>query len=214
MYLSGKTSQFFQHPDLYGCMFSYRTTGRQFEALANGCKWMLDNGAFTGNFNFEKWVLMLIRMKPYAHNCFGVVVPDVPYNAAQTLEKFHTYAPVVRELGYRVAFVTQNGLTVNDTPWGDFDVLFVGGDDAHKRGSEARALIAEAKSRGIYVHVGRVSSGDSIGQYWPIADSWDGTTFTYEKAGGISEGKKMQRMNKVIKNIQRGEYHVQQEMTI
>ena len=43
-------------------------------------------------------------------------------------------------------------------PWDDFDVLFLGGDDAWKLGPAATALTAEARSRGKGVHMGRVNS--------------------------------------------------------
>lgn len=212
MYLSGRTQQFFDKPDLFGCMFSYKKTGRQNEALQAGCYWMLDNGAFTGNFVFDKWVMMLLSMRAYVNTCIGIVIPDHPYDAEKTLVDFERYAPLVKALGFPVALATQNGMKPSDVPWDDIDVLFVGGDDAHKRGPEARRLINEAKSRLIWVHVGRVSSGRAIGQHWPDADSWDGTTFTKEKAGGEGEGKKFQEISATLTNLQRGNYALQKEL--
>jgi hypothetical protein len=178
MYLSATTAQFFQRPDIYGCMFSYRKTGRQDKALKAGCKWMLDNGAYTGNFEFVQWVLWLVTMIPYRKNCIGVVVPDVPYKADETIRKFSQYYAVPEALGYKVAFATQDGMTPGMVPWPLFDVLFVGGSDGHKRGYEANILADEAKRHGKWVHVGRVSSPNTWGKYWTWADSFDGTTFT------------------------------------
>lgn len=214
MYLSGKTSQFFAHPDLYGCMFSYKKTGGQDDALKSGCNWMLDNGAYTNRFDFECWVFQMVDMLPHQNNCIGIVVPDVPYDAKATIKKFSRYSRIPKALGYRVAFATQNGLTPELTPWGDFDVLFVGGDDNHKRGPEARQLIDEAKKRGVWVHVGRVSTGDAIGQYWPDADSWDGTTFTMEKVGGRNEGRKMQNLNRTLRNLKKSNVYLQLGMEL
>ena len=34
---------------------------------------------------------------------------------------------MIRSLGHKVAFVVQNGATVDNVPWDEFDVLFVGG---------------------------------------------------------------------------------------
>lgn len=208
MYLSGRTRQFFINPSLYGCMFnSAKTTGREWDALEVGCKWAFDNGAFSDKFDFNQWIIKLVNRLPYRENCICVVIPDVPYNHEATRKKFYRYADFARALGYPVAFASQNGATPNNVPWDDFDVLFIGGDDNHKRGHEARELINEAKRRGMWVHVGRASTGDAIGQYWPDCDSWDGTTFTREKAGGEGEGNKMQRMSKVLENIKKGNYY-------
>jgi hypothetical protein len=180
MYLSAKTTQFFQRPDLFGCMFSYRKTGGQDAALKAGCKWMLDNGAFTNNFNFRQWVDFLATMLPYRQNCIGIIVPDVPYSAAATIERFMRYRAVPEALGYKTALATQDGMTPESAPWPLFDVLFIGGSDTHKRGPEAEILAKEAKRRGKRVHVGRVSSAQAIAKYWTWADSFDGTTFCFD----------------------------------
>lgn len=178
MYLSAKTAQFFDNPDVFGCMFSYRKTGGQDAALKAGCKWMLDNGAFTGKFNSGKWIAQIKEMQPYNHNCIGLVLPDVPYDAAETIAKFMSYSVIIpKEFGYRYALATQDGMTPDMVPWPLFDVLFIGGSDAHKRGYEAETLALEAKRRGKWVHVGRVSSPNAWGKYWTWADSFDGTTF-------------------------------------
>ena len=51
MYFSGRAKEFFRDECLYGLMLSYRQTGGQQRALDAGCLWMLDNGAFSGNFD-------------------------------------------------------------------------------------------------------------------------------------------------------------------
>jgi hypothetical protein len=177
VYLSAKTNQFFDRPDIYGCMFSYRITGGQKAALKAGCRWMLDNGAYTRNFDFRRWVRYLAAMLPYRRNCVGVVTPDEPYDAEETLRRFHLYRAIPEALGYKVAIATQDGMASEVMPWGEIDVLFIGGSDQHKRGPEAESLAAEAKRRGVYIHVGRVSSRKAIADYWTWADSFDGTTF-------------------------------------
>jgi len=179
MYLSGKTQQFFTNPQVFGCMFSYRQTGGQNKALDSGCKWMLDNGAFTGNFNLVKWRQSLDRMLPYIENCLGIVVPDVPYNGVETIHMFLKYHEVPRSLGYPVALATQNGMSSDMVPWDKLDVLFIGGDNEHKRGPEGKDLAMRGMELGKHVHVGRVSSLYSIKKFFSWADTWDGTTFVY-----------------------------------
>ena len=55
MYFSGRAAEFFRDSDLYGVMLSYKSTGGQQRALDMGCFWMLDNGAFSGNFDEPRW---------------------------------------------------------------------------------------------------------------------------------------------------------------
>lgn len=56
------------------------------------------------------------------------------------------------------AFVAQNGADEHPPPWGEFDVLFLGGTTDWKLGPVARALTAEARALGLPVHMGRVNS--------------------------------------------------------
>ena len=177
IYLNASTAQFFERPDLFGCMFSYRPIGGQPEALAAGCKWMLDNGEFAGRFVFQSWVLQLALMLPFHKTCLGIIVPDVPYHSEATLERFRQYYAVPAALGYPVAHATQDGMTPEAVPWSLLDVLFIGGSDKHKRGIEATRLALAARARGKWIHVGRVSGGEPIRQFWSWADSFDGTTF-------------------------------------
>ena len=149
---------------------------------------MMDNGAFQRKgFDEKHWLLWLEKMQPYRQNCIAIVAPDVltkhedgsvTGDWSATVEKFKLYAPTIREYGYPVAFVSQDGLLVENTPWGEFDVLFIGGSDRHKL-SEAWELITEAKRRGIWIHVGRVNSIQRIDMFWMV-DSCDGTTLAFE----------------------------------
>lgn len=147
-------------------------------AIENGHRWMLDNGAFSDGWSESKWLDALERWQPYASTCIAAVCPDVVGDAAATLERFRQYAPIIRQYGYPVAFVTQDGLTLDTVPWDDFAVLFVGGTDNHKL-NESMPFIVEAKRRGLWVHVGRVNSAKRIDAFW-MADSCDGTTLSIE----------------------------------
>jgi len=140
--------------------------------------WMLDNGAFSEAWNEDIWRKRLEKLSPYVDTCIAAVVPDVILDAGATLARWHVYAPEVKALGYKAAFATQNGCTVGMVPWDEADVLFIGGSDAH-RVRECWPLIAEAKRRGMWVHVGRVNSMLRIRQFCRC-DSVDGTTFSNE----------------------------------
>jgi hypothetical protein len=139
---------------------------------------MMDNGAFSSRWTEKKWLIGIAHYQSYASTCIAAVVPDVVGDATATLARFVQYAPVVRSFGYPVAFVTQDGLTMDAVPWVDFDVLFVGGTDKHKL-TESMPFILEAKRRGKWVHVGRINSAKRMEQFW-IADSSDGTSLAIE----------------------------------
>lgn len=148
------------------------------QAIIAGHRWMLDNGAFSDNWTEAAWLAALAKWQPYTPTCIAAVCPDVVGDAAATLERFARYEPVIRQHGYPVAFVTQDGLTLDAVPWACFDVLFVGGTDQHKL-RESWPFIAEAKRRGLWVHVGRVNSARRLEQFY-MADSADGTQLAIE----------------------------------
>lgn len=189
MYLSGSTRQYFKYPDIFGCMFNaMQRCGRQNESLESGCYFMVDNGIYSNKWDERIWINNLKQFTPYLNRCIGCIVPDFLYytengvigDYKKTIERFFLYYKIVRDLGFKVAFATQDGLTIKETPFELFDVLFIGGSDYHKRGNEAYELAMEAKKLKKWVHVGRVSSVSSIKKYWWYADSWDGTTFRFE----------------------------------
>jgi len=84
--------------------------------------------------------------------------------------------------------VSQDGITPEITPWDFFDTLFVGGTDTHKLSNEAGIMIAEAKGRGKWVHVGRVNSETRIKRFW-MADSVDGTQLTIIGKGANGQSR-------------------------
>lgn len=179
MYLSSSARQFFERGEQFGIMCNIvRRIGRQIEALEAGCYWMLDNGAFTGKWTLWLWLRELWVLRPYRHTCLAVMAPDVLYSWRKTICRFWLLCWIPKMLGYRVALVTQDGLTPRWVPWPLIDCLFIGGSDEHKRGPEAQRLGSTAKKHDKWVHVGRVNSGRVMVQYWPWANSFDGTTFS------------------------------------
>ena len=178
MYLTPTSSKsVLRYGDLFGFIISHRIGIRQ--QIKDGAWWALDNDVYNGKFDFQKWHDILIRLLPYKEKCLFIAVPDVLYDAKETLRQFTEYTPLLDELGYRKALVTQNGMTVDVVPWNDLDAIFVGGDNKHKLGTESSELIAEARTRGKWVHIGRVNSPKRMLQFWN-ADSWDGTTLCFE----------------------------------
>lgn len=142
-----------------------------------GTDWCADNAVFAGKYpGDEAYLAWLADRLPYVDRCLFAVAPDVVGDAAATLALSLPMLPRIRALGYRAALVAQNGLEHLQVPWDEFDCLFVGGDTAWKLGPEARALVAEATTRGKWAHMGRVNSRERIQYAEAIGcNSVDGT---------------------------------------
>lgn len=151
-------------------------TPRQCNPRPEGVKWCADNGCFGKGFDETHWWAWLEANAGAAVDCVFAVAPDVVGDAQATLDRSLPWLPRIRALGYPAAFVAQDGQESLPVPWDEFDVLFVGGSTEWKLGPHARAIVAEAKRRGVYVHMGRVNSlrrfryAEAIG-----CDSVDGT---------------------------------------
>lgn len=188
MFFSALASQFLElSRTLYGLMITYKQTGGYKKALDEGCLWMLDNGAFSGNFDEERWLKQLKTLAPYASTCRGIVAPDavilrdgkfVKGDWRGTAERLERYSPMIRAYGLPVAYALQDDHPPQAVPWDLFDVLFVAGTSEYKESVAAERIAKEAKERGKRVHIGRVSQVRRMDLTW-WADSWDGSTFKY-----------------------------------
>lgn len=135
--------------------------------------WAADNDAFSA-WDEERYLAMLgkIAGKP---NCLFVTSPDVVGDSAETLRLFDDWKSWVRSTGQPLALVGQDGMV--NPPWEEFDALFIGGSTEWKCGEGGRALVIEAKRRGMWVHMGRVNSKKrmTMAHEWGC-DSVDGTS--------------------------------------
>lgn len=114
-----------------------------------------DNGAFTG-FNAGAFRRMVEKLKGLP-TLLWVVCPDVVADAAGTLRLFEEWVPQLRSV-VPVAFVLQDGQERLEVPWRYVDAVFVGGSTAWKVSEAAGDLVAEAKRRKLWAHMGRVNS--------------------------------------------------------
>lgn len=148
----------------------------------NGWIWAADNGCFGKNYiGDERWFAWLQRFTPEQRSlCLFATAPDVVGDAEATMHRSAPWLPRIRDLGYRAAFVAQDGLTTDTCPWDDFDVLFIGGSTAWKLGAEAQQIIAAAQAHGKPVHVGRVNSKRRYLRMAALGvDSVDGTYIAF-----------------------------------
>lgn len=144
-----------------------------------GVVWCADNGCFGKDFNEARWWRWLVNNATGAAECVFATAPDVVGDHAATLERSAPWLPKIRALGYPAAFVAQDGATVGNMPWADFDALFIGGTDDFKLSQTAVDIAVEAKRRGMWVHVGRVNSRQRFLRFSSIADSADGTVLVF-----------------------------------
>lgn len=140
--------------------------------------WAADNDAYS-DWDTGRFRRMLERITG-RKGCLFVTSPDVVGDADQTMDKFYDWYDELRSTWLPVALVAQDGLTVGRVPWEYIDALFVGGTDFFKMGDQARLLVAEARSRGKWVHMGRVNTQQRMLYAKAIGcDSIDGTSLSW-----------------------------------
>lgn len=174
--------QALQHQgDGFGRLIQPRDYGRIEDTAAAGIPWAADNDCFQG-LDPHAFTRMLDRIQGVP-GCRFVACPDVVGDALATADLFELWAPAIARRGLPLALVAQDGLTV-DSPWlhdtwHRLDALFVGGTTGFKLGVEAERLIREAKTRGLWVHMGRVNSRRRFDYARALGcDSIDGTKFS------------------------------------
>ncbi len=151
-----------------------------------GIPWAADNDCFQGLDEPKfRGMVEAIRDLP---GCLFVTCPDVVGNASATIELYHQWRPYLDQLP--VAYVLQDGQEHFPTPaWDDIAAFFIGGSTEFKLGAYAARLVAEAKRRGKWVHMGRVNTAGRIAYARSIGcDSVDGTKYARWKRVWLREG--------------------------
>lgn len=193
------------------CQPSTTAIGGHFQRIRQaGIWWAADCEVYADKFNPERWERWL-RAVPRAARltCLFAVCPDVLHYSRDgdgkvvavygdpeaTYARFWQYAPILRQLAYRVAFVSQDGATRELVPWDEIDCLFVGGSDAWKLSDASVALIREAQVRGLWTHMGRCQARATVGGRIAAAhalgmDSGDGTVLARDpsRIGRVTRG--------------------------
>lgn len=153
------------------------------EVVAGYRWWGADNGCWSQGetFSFDRFMRWLDRQP--RERCLFVVAPDVPMDAARTLESFWQSSTAIRRLGFPVALAAQNGLEALGVPWTLCDALFIGGDTDWKLGHAAARLAHQAELLGKWVHMGRVNSRRRLERALAIGcGSADGTFLRWSRA--------------------------------
>lgn len=162
------------HPPLrnyFGWLNTPRTA-RAFPFLVGtGLPIFCDNSAYRG-LNEDKFYSFLARASNYPVQ--WICVPDVLGDAKATIDRYWEWRDRICSIPR--ALVGQDGAEELDLPWADFACLFIGGSESWKLSRCAAALIAEAKQREKWVHMGAVNSYKRMGLAHRLGcDSVDGT---------------------------------------
>jgi hypothetical protein len=144
--------------------------------------WAADTGLYSANgeraFDLGVYLSWLDARPRLA--CLFATAPDKVGDAAETLRRSLPVLPLLRLLGYRAAFVAQDGIEASSVPWSEFDCLFIGGTDEFKWSRSARGLVQEAKRLGRWVHCGRINSWPRFQRAKEMGcDSADGTYIAF-----------------------------------
>lgn len=157
-------------------LLAQMVTPDQGNRVVPGAAWALDNGCFSKRWTPERWLAALERHQD-TPGCLWAVVPDVVADAAATNTMWVRWLSAVHRHGYDAAYVLQDGCV--GIPLGA-RAVFVGGSTEWKLGPAARALVAEAKQLGLWVHMGRVNSLRRLRYAQAIGcDSVDGTFLAF-----------------------------------
>lgn len=197
LYLSPLSGELLRlrHPRL-GCM----RTPENDRVIPTGVPWASDCGLrvaiSTDPAEVDRYLRWLDGLDRTGH--LFAVTPDVLGDAEACWQRSAPLLPRIRALGYRAAFVAQDGFDPARVDWDAFDCLFIGGKPRNPRElppNERKRLanlewkrserggyaaIAEGKRRGKWVHVGRVNGGAFLRNLAAAgADSADGTNLTW-----------------------------------
>jgi hypothetical protein len=182
-YFGNPTSEKAVHDAMTSGLLGCIITPKQGNLVPADAIYCADNGAYGKGYPGDSaWWAWLQRSVARwgADRCAFAVAPDVPFDAAGTLDKSLEWLPRIQSLGVPAALAFQDGIEDLPIPWDVVDVMFIAGSTEWKLGPAARALVTEAKARGKWVHMGRVNSERRFGYAELIGcDSADGTYLTF-----------------------------------
>lgn len=143
--------------------------------------WAADNGRFNSPHEYTNGAYLKWLRKMPSKSCLFATAPDVVADAVATLQLSQPMLQPIRLCGYKVALVAQDGLQDLEVPWSDIDCLFIGGSTSWKLSEHAYALMAKAKERGKWTHMGRVNSWRRFRAAAAAGyDSCDGTVLRFD----------------------------------
>jgi hypothetical protein len=158
-----------KHPDWFGWLFT--PTIKNIPSV--DIPYYSDNGAFSASKVFSA-----ASFERHITYCKGIgvhwiTVPDVVGSSKETTKLFYMWLDKIQSLP--LAYVLQDGVTLDEIPFDDIVCVFLGGSTEFKLSSAALELCYKAKERGKLVHIGRVNSIKRIRQFRDVMDTCDGS---------------------------------------
>jgi hypothetical protein len=161
----------------FGRLLSPRQFSRVADTAEAGIPWAADNDCFQ-RLDADAYTRMLTAIQWPLKGCLFVTAPDAVGDWVATFDRFKAWLPTL-EIGQPLAYVAQDGQPPDRVPWDEIDALFIGGTTTYKLSAEAERLAREARTRGLWVHMGRVNSRKRFDYARQIGcDSVDGSSFS------------------------------------
>ena len=161
----------------FGRLLSPRQFSRAQDTSAAGIPWAADNDCFQ-RLDADAYLRMLDAIYGLP-GCKFVVAPDVVGDWARTRVLFDDWYDVISAAWVPIGYVAQDGQPLSEVPWRSIDALFIGGTTEYKLSADAERLAREARTRGLWVHMGRVNSRKRFDYARAIGcNSIDGTKFS------------------------------------
>jgi len=152
--------------------------------------WAGDNGRFKSPDKWveSKWLDWMAGLVQYQPRCLFMVCPDVLSDPVATNDYLLFYSGVIRQLGYKVAYVSQDGADQHEIDWNLLDCLFIGGSTEWKLSEASYELAREAHDRHKWVHMGRVNGLRRVKAAQAAkVDSVDGTYIAFEPGSRVQK---------------------------
>lgn len=88
--------------------------------------WAADNACFSSKWESSAW-LRWLEKKNNPQDALFATVPDSVADHNKTLEMWPQWFRQVTDLGFKPAFILQNGCIPNEVPWDECGAVFIGG---------------------------------------------------------------------------------------
>jgi len=159
IYLSGRIVD---NNDI-GVMLSYNANHLSYKRFVEYRKvkqydWAMDNGCFSqpAKYTNDGFIKHLKTIND--NSALFAVAPDVLGDNVATKLRSIPMLKQIRKLGYKAAYVIQDGEKFNTVCWQDLDCIFIGGSTKYKLSQDAENIVNEAKLKNKWVHMGRVNT--------------------------------------------------------
>jgi len=147
--------------------------------IIEGRQWAVDNGAYKNKYDPERFLNHLEILKPYRSRCLFATVPDKWGDSRATLQLWDEWAAGIKQAGWPVAYVAQDGSEDHPFPAG-LDFIFIGGSDRWRESQGLLDVIGRARAINVKIHAGRINGTGKLTKYHRLGIySADGTAPIY-----------------------------------